>query len=74
MALTARRNVANGLVDDLIPEPVGGAHRDPKATADRVQGWIVDRIRELSRVNPEMLVRQRYEKFRKIGAFGRSMA
>jgi acetyl-CoA carboxylase carboxyl transferase subunit alpha len=74
LALTARRNVQNGLVDDLIPEPVGGAHRDPRTTADRVQGWIVDRIRELSRINPETLVRQRYEKFRKIGAFGRSFA
>jgi len=74
LALTARRNVQNGLVDDLIAEPVGGAHRDPKTTADRVQGWIVDRIRELSRVNPETLVRQRYEKFRKIGSFSRSIA
>jgi acetyl-CoA carboxylase alpha subunit len=33
----------------------------------------VDRIRELSRINPETLVRQRYEKFRKIGSFARTI-
>jgi len=68
LALTARRNLENGLVDDVIPEPLGGAHRDPRKSADSLQTWIVDRLRELSRVNPETLVRQRFEKFRRMGA------
>jgi acetyl-CoA carboxylase carboxyl transferase subunit alpha len=73
LALTARRNLENGLIDDIIPEPIGGAHRDPKAMADRLQAWILDRLRELSRINPDTLVRQRYEKFRAMGAFSRKL-
>jgi acetyl-CoA carboxylase carboxyl transferase subunit alpha len=68
LRLTARDNLANGLIDDIIEEPLGGAHRDPKATADRVAKWIVDRLRELKRYKPQTLVRQRYEKLRGIGA------
>jgi acetyl-CoA carboxylase carboxyl transferase subunit alpha len=74
LALTARRNLENGLVDEVIAEPLGGAHRDPRKTADNLQNWIVDRLRELSRVNPETLVRQRFEKFRKMGAFRDELA
>jgi acetyl-CoA carboxylase carboxyl transferase subunit alpha len=68
LALTAPENLANGLIDDVIPEPVGGAHRDMAAAAKTVQGWIVDRIRELKRSKPETLVQRRYEKLRRIGA------
>jgi acetyl-CoA carboxylase carboxyl transferase subunit alpha len=74
LALTAKRNLENGLVDDVLPEPVGGAHRDPAKTAETLQNWIVDRLRDLSRVNPETLVRQRFEKFRRMGAFRDELA
>lgn len=73
LALTARRNLENGLIDDVIEEPIGGAHRDPKAMAERLQAWILDRLRELSRINPDTLIRQRYEKFRAMGAFSRRL-
>ncbi len=68
LALTAKANLANGLIDDVIREPVGGAHRDPAAAAKSAQEWIVDRIRELQRSKPETLVQRRYEKLRRIGA------
>jgi acetyl-CoA carboxylase carboxyl transferase subunit alpha len=68
LALTAESNLRNGLVDAVIPEPHGGAHRDPQATADRLQSWIVDSVRELQRVAPETLIRLRFEKFRAIGS------
>ena len=68
LALTAEDNIRNGLVDAIIPEPHGGAHRDPQATAERLQAWITDTIRELQRLSPETLVRLRYEKFRNIGS------
>ncbi len=68
LALTARENLANGLIDDVIREPVGGAHRDPAAAAKAVQSWIVDQIRQLKRAKPDTLVQRRYEKLRKIGA------
>ena len=66
--LTAGDNLANGLIDAVIPEPVGGAHRDPAAVARSVETWIVDRIRELKRSKPETLVQRRYQKLRKTGA------
>lgn len=68
LALTASDNLKNGLIDAVIKEPMGGAHRDPAAAAKSVQNWIVDRIRELKRSKPETLVQRRYEKLRKIGA------
>jgi acetyl-CoA carboxylase carboxyl transferase subunit alpha len=68
LALTARRNLANGLIDAVIPEPLGGAHRDPHQAAELLQQWIVDRLRELKRFKAQTLVRLRYEKLRKIGA------
>jgi acetyl-CoA carboxylase carboxyl transferase subunit alpha len=67
LALTADDNLRNGLIDDIIPDPVGGAHRDPQAAADNLQRWIVDRLRDLKRLKPETLVRRRYERFRHIG-------
>ncbi len=73
LALTAQRNLENGIIDGVIREPVGGAHRDPKATAERLQGWILDRLRELTRINPDTLVRQRYDKFRAMGSFSRKL-
>ncbi len=68
LALTAVDNLSNGLIDDVIPEPPTGAHRDPQAAAKELEMWIVDRIRELKRFKPETLVQRRYEKLRKIGA------
>jgi acetyl-CoA carboxylase carboxyl transferase subunit alpha len=68
LALTAGDNLSNGLVDAVIEEPLGGAHRHPAAAAERVQKWLVDRIRELKRFKPKTLVRLRYEKLRRIGA------
>ena len=67
LALTALDNLSNGLIDDVIPEPATGAHRDPQGAAKQLQMWIVDRIRELKRFKPETLVQRRYEKLRKIG-------
>jgi acetyl-CoA carboxylase carboxyl transferase subunit alpha len=68
LALTAEHNLRNGLVDDVIAEPVGGAHRNPKDMADRIQHYVVDKVRELQRIDPDTLVRKRFEKFRSIGS------
>ncbi|MHC5114547.1 MAG: acetyl-CoA carboxylase carboxyltransferase subunit alpha [Planctomycetota bacterium] len=68
LSLTARDNLRHGLVDAVIPEPLGGAHRDPRGGAEAVQNWVVDRIRELRRFKPRTLTRLRYEKLRRIGA------
>ena len=67
LALTAEANLRNGLIDDVIEEPLGGAHRDPAAAAESLERWIVDAIADLKRFKPDNLVRLRYEKFRRIG-------
>ncbi len=70
LALTAEENLGNGLIDDVIEEPLGGAHRDPAAAADALERWIVDAVADLRRFKPDNLVRLRYEKFRRIGELG----
>ena len=68
LCLTADQNLQNGLIDQIIPEPPGGGHRDPAAAAELLERHIVDRLSELSRFNPRSLVDRRYDRFRKIGA------
>lgn len=57
------------IVDDVIPEPLGGAHRDHHQTAQRVKAHLVKSLRELLAVPKDELLRQRYEKFRRMGVF-----
>ena len=65
--LTASDNLKHGLVDAVIPEPVGGAHRDHDLASNNIQSWVLDQLASLSRLKAETLVRQRFEKFRAIG-------
>ena len=58
-----------GIVDDVINEPLGGAHRDPHQMASRVKLYLMKTLRELSPVPLDKLVEQRYEKFRRMGVF-----
>ncbi len=72
LALTSKQNLQNGLIDDIIDEPLGGAHRDPQLASEQLQRYLVDTLRELGRFNPRSLVERRYEKFRKIGVYSES--
>ena len=67
LALTARENLRNGLIDDVIEEPLGGAHRDPAGAAANLADWINDQLTELKRLKPQTLVERRYHRFRRIG-------
>lgn len=67
--LTARDNMELGIVDEVIDEPLGGAHRDPEQAAQLLQNWIVKQLDELSELSPDELVNGRYERFRKLGAY-----
>ncbi len=58
-----------GVVDAVIEEPPGGAHRDPRQMATRLKTFLVRTLRELVSVPANTLVAARYEKFRKIGVF-----
>ena len=74
LALTSRENLKNGLIDAIVPEPAGGAHRDNDAAARSVEKWIVDSLRDLERFNPQTLVHRRYEKYAGMGAFSEDFA
>jgi acetyl-CoA carboxylase carboxyl transferase subunit alpha len=69
LKLTASDNLSLGIVDDVIPEPPGGAHRDGRATAMNLQSWIVQQIQHLRTVPPNELLDRRYERFRKMGVY-----
>lgn len=67
--LTSGDNLKLGTIDEIIREPLGGAHRDPQAAAEALEEWIVRNIRELRRYKTDNLVSRRYEKFRDMGQF-----
>jgi len=69
MKLTAPDLLALGVVDEIIPEPPGGAHTDPGATCRRVGDVIERTLDELMRLPKQELVARRYDKFRALGAF-----
>lgn len=58
-----------GVVDDVLEEPLGGAHRDHHQMASRLKTYLSRTLAELEDKPPEELVEQRYEKFRRIGVF-----
>jgi acetyl-CoA carboxylase carboxyl transferase subunit alpha len=70
MKLTARDLQQLSLIDEVIPEPLGGAHRDHEATAAAVKVALVKHLRELTAMPENKLLDERYRKFRQIGAFG----
>lgn len=55
------------VIDEIIPEPPGGAHADPEATAAKLKEVLVRQVDELRRYKPEKLVRRRREKFMRMG-------
>jgi acetyl-CoA carboxylase carboxyl transferase subunit alpha len=58
-----------GVVDDVLEEPLGGAHRDHHQMASRLKTYLSRALAELEDKSSEELVNQRYEKFRRIGVF-----
>ena len=58
-----------GVVDEVIEEPLGGAHRDPHSMAVRLRRYFKQQLKQLGQMKPEELLNQRYERFRKLGVF-----
>lgn len=69
MKLTAQDSLENGIVDEVIEEPLGGAHRDYQAAARQMAGAIQRHLEQLAAMGAEELVTDRWAKFRKIGVF-----
>jgi acetyl-CoA carboxylase carboxyl transferase subunit alpha len=69
MRVTAPDLLKLGVIDAIVPEPVGGAHRNWEATAASLRAALRDRIWELKSKSEAELIEERHEKFRRIGVF-----
>lgn len=69
LRLTATDLLELGLIDGIIPEPPGGAHNDFEQAAEMLAGALRESLEKLSAFTEQELIRQRYEKFRKMGSF-----
>jgi acetyl-CoA carboxylase carboxyl transferase subunit alpha len=67
LRLTSSHLKQLGIVDSVISEPLGGAHRDPHTAAHNLEQYVARAIRELKRQKTENLVERRYDKFRSMG-------
>jgi len=71
MKITARNLLEFGIIDEVVPEPRGGAHRDPEQTARNIDECLWRHLGELLPLAEEELVEDRYRKFRRMGHFTR---
>ncbi len=69
LGITAHRLKALGLVDKIISEPVGGAHRDSKAMAASLKRALNDALRQVSDLKPKELLQRRYDRLQSYGRF-----
>lgn len=69
LRLNAHALLSMGLVDGVIAEPPGGAHRDPELAARNLKESVVSALRDSMKASIEKLVGARYDKFRKMGVF-----
>jgi acetyl-CoA carboxylase carboxyl transferase subunit alpha len=69
LKITAPDLLEMKLIDEIVPEPDGGAHTDHQAAAKLLEPVLARSLNELSQLTPERLVEQRYHKFRHMGQF-----
>jgi len=69
MRITAKDLKRLGVIDDIVPEPNGGAHTNHVEAAEMLRPYLEKSLSELMGVDPAELVNQRYEKFRRMGSF-----
>lgn len=69
LKLTAPELLKLGIIDDIVPEPQGGAHRNPDEAAKNLKNTIKKHLEELKKIPADKLLASRYQKYRKIGVF-----
>lgn len=69
MKITAGDLLGFGVIEEIIPEPQGGAHRDPAVQAEAIRDAVWRHLQELTAMSAEQLIEDRYRKFRRVGAF-----
>jgi acetyl-CoA carboxylase carboxyl transferase subunit alpha len=68
MQITAKQIHEMGIIDQVIEEPLGGAHRDEKAIASKLKSILIDNLNQLKQQSTQDLLEQRYNKLMAIGA------
>jgi len=69
LRMTATDLLEQGIIDEIIPEPLGGAHRGADEMARRIQAKLSEVLGDLEKIDIAKLVARRYDKFRRIGQF-----
>jgi acetyl-CoA carboxylase carboxyl transferase subunit alpha len=69
MKITAQDLKRLGIIDEIVPEPAGGAHSDAPKAAELLAPFLEKAMKELQKVKPSLLPEERYKKFRKMGVF-----
>ncbi|MDE2680049.1 MAG: acetyl-CoA carboxylase carboxyltransferase subunit alpha [Verrucomicrobiota bacterium] len=69
LKITARDLLELELVDEVVPEPFGGAHNDAEAMADTLREVLTTNLEALQKIDPETRLKQRYQKYRSFGKF-----
>ncbi len=72
MGITAERIVELDLIDEVIPEPLGGAHRDPDAMAEAIKNALIAQLEQLDTMSIEQLLETRYGRVRGYGRYTES--
>ncbi|MCK9595470.1 MAG: acetyl-CoA carboxylase carboxyltransferase subunit alpha [Candidatus Omnitrophica bacterium] len=67
LKLTAKDLLKEGIIDEIIPEPLGGAHHDPQKMAGTIKSIIIKDLKDLGEMKKDDLLKSRYKKFRSIG-------
>lgn len=67
LKLTAVDMLSNGLIDGIIPEPLGGAHLDPEGAAAKLKSVVKEELAKLTKMDPQDRIMARIEKFGKMG-------
>src|SRR5207237_3532266 len=74
LKLSARALFRLRVIDEIIAEPLGGAHRDPRQMGNILKTYLLRSLRELKQLPMEELLEKRYQKFRRIGVFDEGLA
>lgn len=72
LKLTSKDLLRLGIIDEVIEEPMGGAHRDAELVAQRLRGSILRFLKSMEGVPLDQMVQQRYDRFRRMGAYASS--
>lgn len=69
LGITSDRLLQLGLVDEVIPEPLGGAHKDPEKVAAQVGDCLAAQLDELDQLNTDSLLEERYQRLLSYGEY-----